>query len=301
MHSGLLFDIQRFAVHDGPGIRTLVFMKGCPLRCTWCCNPESHLQEAQIRYIKLRCKGCHYCVAACPYGAIDPLRGSIRINFARCRECNHHPCIEACPHEALSLCGFTMSSRELVAEIARDQDFYRNSGGGVTFAGGEPLSQAGFLCETLELCKAEGIHTAIETCGYGSREKLRAIVPFTDLFLYDLKLADPSIHKVYTGKSNRMILQNLEYLSSQQKEIIIRLPLVPGMTDTMENIGGIILLMKELGFREINLEPYHALGVPKYEQFGINWPPFVVEQDPGYNHETLINYFQDEGIPCTPA
>ena len=301
MHSGQLFDIQYFGVHDGPGIRTLVFLKGCPLRCAWCCNPESHRQEAQIRYVKLRCRGCHSCAAACLYGAIEPLPGSIRIHFARCRDCHHRPCLEACPHEALSLCGFTMTSRELVAEIVKDQDFYRNSGGGVTFTGGEPLTQAGFLCETLKLCKEEGIHTAIETSGYGSLEAVQSIAPYTDLFLFDLKLADPAQHRKHTGKLNRQILQNLEYLSDQLKDIIIRLPLVPGITDTTENIEGIILLMKDFGIREINLEPYHALGIPKYEQFGISHPPLPVEMDPDYPPNNLMTRFLEEGIFCTMA
>ncbi|MFO7617331.1 MAG: glycyl-radical enzyme activating protein [Bacteroidales bacterium] len=301
MLSGQLFDIQRFGVHDGPGIRTLVFLKGCPLRCAWCCNPESHLKQAQIRYVKFRCRGCHSCTSACPLGAIKPLDGSVRIDFGICLDCPDHPCLEACPHEALSLCGFTMSSRELVGEIAKDLDFYLNSGGGVTFTGGEPLAQAEFLREVLEMCKLQGIHTAIETCGYGSRESFQAILPFTDLFLFDLKLADPIKHRQYTGKSNRMILQNLEYLSDQQQEIIIRLPVVPGITDTRENIVGIIHLMEDLGIREINLEPYHPLGVPKYEQFGISRQPLVVEQDPDYPLESLIIQFLEEGIDCTLA
>jgi pyruvate formate lyase activating enzyme len=301
MHSGQLFDIQHFGVHDGPGIRTLVFMKGCPLRCTWCCNPESHQPCAQVRYLRSRCRGCHLCSETCPHGAIEPLTGFVRIGFTRCTGCNDHLCLDACPHEALSLCGFRMSSRELVSEVVKDLDFYRNSGGGVTFTGGEPLAQPEFLRESLEFCKTKGIHTAIETCGYGSLENLRAIVPYTDLFLYDLKLADPAMHREFTGKSNRLILKNLEYLSHEQKEIIIRLPLVPGITDTPDNIGAIIRLMKELGLGEINLEPYHPLGITKYEQFGISRPPLEIEPDPLDDPENLISRFLKEGISCTLA
>jgi pyruvate formate lyase activating enzyme len=282
MEQGKLFDIQFFGVHDGPGIRTLVFLKGCPLQCAWCCNPESQSPEDQIRYVDFRCKACFNCVSACPHQAIAPLIDSIRIDFARCSACLERPCLDACYNGALNLTGYTIGTGDLIKIIAKDSAFYRNSGGGVTFTGGEPLSQPEFLAEIIQESKTAGIHTAVETCGYCSQADLERIIPLVDLFLFDIKIVDPKKHMEFTGKSNRVILDNLRYLAKQGKRIIIRFPLIPGITDTQENISDIIELMNRLQLTEINLEPYHSLGVPKYTELGMNYSLSDITDDSGY-------------------
>jgi pyruvate formate lyase activating enzyme len=310
---GTLFDIQHFAVHDGPGIRTLVFLKGCPLRCEWCCNPESQTSARQVRYISFRCRGCHTCAKICPKNAITELEGSVNIDFAQCRNCTDKPCLDACCREALNLTGYEMDSAELLGIIEKDKAFYRNSGGGVTFTGGEPVSQPAFLLEMLKLCKESGIHTAIETCGYARTEEFERILPFTDLFLFDLKLIDPLEHLKHTGQPNDLILKNLSYLSHQshqsqqpqqpqpKSQIIVRFPVIPGITDTQHNLNGIIDLMKELGLTEIHLEPYHTLGLAKYEEFGIPQNSAQIPDVKLSEIETFATLFRKSGLtPLCP-
>jgi pyruvate formate lyase activating enzyme len=287
MLQGKLFDIQHFGVHDGPGIRTLVFFKGCPMKCAWCCNPESQSPENQIRYVDFKCKACFNCVSTCPYQAIIPLTGSVKIDFTLCTGCEAKPCLDACNHGALNLTGYSITSDKLLGIISKDIPFYRNSGGGVTFTGGEPLSQPEFLAEILGECKKAGIHTAIETCGYCSRENLGKIIPLVDLFLFDLKIIDPEKHRHHIGNSNKIILENLAYLAATGKRIIIRFPLIPGITDTDENINDVMLLMKRLGLQEIDLEPYHSLGTPKYAELGIINPLAGILDDSGYPGEKV--------------
>lgn len=301
MSKGTLFDIQHFGVHDGPGIRTLVFMKGCPLRCSWCCNPESHSATPQVRYIRFRCKACHRCAEACTKEAITTLNESVLIDYDKCRICTSRTCLEACYHEALNLTGFSLDPTELLTIVSKDLAFYRNSGGGVTFTGGEPLSQPDFLLESLQLCKEAGIHTAIETCGYGNPDSIKAISPYTDLFLFDIKIINPDIHLRHTGQSNDLIIRNLEYLANEKKHIIIRLPLIPGITDTEENIGEIIGLMKKLNLQEIQLEPYHTLGEAKYEEFGVLHTENHIPEILNYPVETFIERFHTAGIACEVA
>jgi pyruvate formate lyase activating enzyme len=301
MSQGTLFDIQHFGVHDGPGIRTLVFMKGCPLRCSWCCNPESHSGMPQVRYIRFRCKACHRCAEACTQGAITPINDSVLIDYENCRACTSRTCLDVCYHEALNLTGYSLDPKELLAIVLKDLAFYRNSGGGVTFTGGEPLSQPDFLLESLRLCKEAGIHTAIETCGYGRRSDLEKIAPYTDLFLFDIKIINPDIHLRHTGQSNDIIIRNLDYLAKEHKHIILRFPLIPGITDTEENIGEIIGLMKKLNLEEIQLEPYHTLGESKYEEFGIekNQPGLV--ENYNFPIDVLKQQFRNHGIICELA
>jgi len=313
---GTLFDIQHFAVHDGPGIRTLVFLKGCPLRCEWCCNPESQTVRSQVRYIGFRCRGCHSCAKICPKNAITELDGSVSIDFTQCRDCTDKPCLDACCREALTLTGYEMDSGELLKIIEKDKAFYRNSGGGVTFTGGEPLSQPAFLEEILKLCKQSGIHTAIETCGYAKTSDFDRILPYTDLFLFDLKLIDPLQHLKHTGVSNELIINNLSHLShlshppqqpqqphqpQQNPQIILRFPIIPGITDTPHNLNGIISLMHELGLKEIHLEPYHTLGLAKYEEFGIPQNPAEIPDVKLSDIETIADLFRKSALsPSTP-
>jgi pyruvate formate lyase activating enzyme len=287
MLEGKLFDIQHFAVHDGPGIRTLVFFKGCPLRCSWCCNPESHSPIEQLRYVDFKCKTCFNCVKACPYQRATALPDSVKFDFPLCLNCADKPCIDACNHGALTLTGFNISSGKLAGIIAKDIAFYRNSGGGVTFTGGEPLLQPDFLAETLTECKKLDIHTAIETCGYAARSDFERILPVTDLFLFDIKIINDQKHQHFTGISNKLILGNLEFLTRQKNHIILRFPLIPGITDTDENLSDIISLMKRLGLNEIDPEPYHSLGNAKYDELGIHNPLSGILGDFGYPAERL--------------
>jgi pyruvate formate lyase activating enzyme len=283
MQEGNIFDVQHFGVHDGPGIRTLVFFKGCPMSCTWCCNPESQSGEPRIRYIDFKCNACFGCLAVCPADAITPGTGTtLNIDFESCINCGPKPCLQVCNHGALTLTGYSISTEKLLGIIQKDMAFYRNSGGGVTFTGGEPMAQPEFLAEILGECKKLGIHTAIETAGYCSLADLEGILPLVDLFLFDIKIVDPDKHRQHTGRSNQLILDNLAFLASTGKTIRLRFPLIPGITDTDENINDVILLMKRLGLKDIDLEPYHNLGVAKYDEMGMNNPLAGVLDDSGY-------------------
>jgi len=284
---GTIFDIQHFGVHDGPGIRTLVFFKGCPLRCDWCCNPESQSRAPQPIYADFKCKACFRCVTICPFQAISPLSVSVSIDFTRCKTCTEKPCLEACNHGALKLTGYPITPEKLVDIVAKDIPFYRNSGGGVTFTGGEPTLQPEFLAECLSGCKNKGIHTAIETCGQCNLSVFRDISPLVDLFLFDIKLVDPEKHREFTGQSNEIILDNLTWLARQNKTVTLRFPLIPGITDTDQNVNDILGLMNRLGLKNIDLEPYHSLGVAKYAELGMDYRLDEKIDQSGYPAERL--------------
>ncbi|MEI7663428.1 MAG: glycyl-radical enzyme activating protein, partial [Bacteroidota bacterium] len=238
---------------------------------SWCCNPESQSDRPQLRYIGFRCRQCLECIDSCPYDAVTAAGGIIHRRFELCSGCREKGCIDKCNHDALSLSGREITPGELTRIIALDIPFYRNSGGGVTFSGGEPLMQPAFLYSVLSQCKELGIHTAVETCGWGSRDALQKILPVTDLFLYDLKITDPHLHLQHTGKPVEPILSNLAFLATQTPGIVIRLPLVPGITDTATNIEAICTVMSESGLKRISIEPYHTLGVEKYAEHGMEY------------------------------
>ena len=214
--NGTILNVQHYAVHDGPGIRTLVFLKGCPLHCYWCCNPESQSSQPQVRYISFRCKACLECVIHCPSSSISSVDSVIHRSFDHCNQCHSRVCIEKCNYDAITLSGKVISSDELAEIIALDIPFYRNSGGGVTFSGGEPLMQPAFLLDVLKKCKKLDIHTAVETCGWTGRKTLQRILPFTDLFLFDLKIIDPELHLAFTGKPVGPVLANLAFLAAEK-------------------------------------------------------------------------------------
>ena len=293
---GTITAIQHYAVHDGPGIRTLVFLKGCPLRCAWCCNPESQSPVSQLRYISFTCKGCLRCLAVCPVQAVTCLSGRISREFEKCRDCHDKPCIGACPSDALSLTGYDIECADLLDTVARDIPFYRNSGGGVTFSGGEPFQQPEFLLEILKRCREAGIHTAIETCGWTTEPVLREAIPLTNLFLFDLKIINPDLHLRYTGKPVDRILNNLSVLASGHPDVIIRFPLVPGITDTRENLDDIIRIMKLNRLTRIDLEPYHTLGTDKYEEHGMSYDLQGLQlYEPG-RVEQIRAYFEAQNL-----
>jgi pyruvate formate lyase activating enzyme len=274
--TGIVFDIQHYAVHDGPGIRTLVFLKGCPLGCVWCSNPESQSHQPQLRRIASRCKACLRCAGACPISAIGTKDGSVRLDRVKCACCEDMACVAACCSQALSVVGESMAVGAVVARVAADREFYRNSGGGVTFSGGEPFVQSEFLVALLAACRELGIHTAVETCGHVGTATLLGAEPLVDLFLFDLKLAEGGRHQLLTGVDNRLILDNFAALAAiDPTKIVVRVPLIPGLTDDEENLRGIADVARASRLRSVQLQPYHPLGRDKYEQLGMPRPPEV--------------------------
>lgn len=261
---GTVLRIERFAIHDGPGIRTTVFMKGCPLRCAWCHSPESQALQPEFMPRPDRCVRCLACAGACPFHAATPAADGGPLAPPECTTCG--ACADACPTGARELVGRTMSPDVLMAEIERDRIFYDESGGGVTFSGGEPLMQPVFLANMASACRASGIHVAIETCGQVDTRALVAVARDTDLFLFDLKLMDERRHREYTGASNVRILRNLERLTQIGANIRVRFPLVPGVNDDDENVRATGALLASLGLTRIDVLPYHRAGLAKYDR-----------------------------------
>ena len=262
---GLIFNIQRFSIQDGPGIRTTVFFKGCPLRCHWCSNPESQSPKPQIitRDVKCVCSG--KCVEACPQQAITITQQGRRIDWDKCNQCLK--CAEACPYGAIEVVGTYMTAEEVMKEIEADKLFYQNSGGGTTISGGEPLSQWEFVYHLLMLCKEKGIHTTLDTCGYAPWERMERVLEYTDLVLFDLKHIDPEPHRWGTGKSNRLILDNARKTASRVRTWI-RIPLIPGYNDSEEILTRMAEFAAKIGAEKISLLPYHEWGRGKYASIG---------------------------------
>ena len=268
MNTALIFDIKRFAVHDGPGIRTTVFFKGCPLSCPWCHNPEGQKPTPEIFLRASRCIGCADCLAACPTGALSLASGTIELDRGGCDACGK--CADVCPTDALETVGRVVTLDKIIAEIERDTVFYDSSGGGVTFSGGEPLGQPEFLIDLLHACRDRGVHSTIDTSGYATADVIKSAAETANLFLYDLKLSDDDAHRRYTGVTNRPILDNLRLLSDIGATVIVRVPVIPGITDTKDNIAGIARFVASLDMRyPIDLLPYHRAGSDKYARLGI--------------------------------
>jgi pyruvate formate lyase activating enzyme len=261
--TGVIFDIKRYAIHDGPGIRTTVFFKGCPLACRWCHNPESQTIEAEMILRESRCIGCRACLASCVHGAIVWSETGPATDRAVCVSCGE--CALVCYAEARERVGREMSVAETMAEIERDRAFYEESGGGATFSGGEPLAQPEFLGALLAACRAAGIHTALDTCGCAPWEVVDRIRRDVDLFLYDLKLLDDERHRELTGVSNRLFLVNVRALSERGHAIVLRVPIIPGVNDdpdTLDEIGAFAKSLPRLD--EIDVLPYNRMGIDKY-------------------------------------
>ncbi|HEY3368954.1 MAG TPA: glycyl-radical enzyme activating protein [Symbiobacteriaceae bacterium] len=256
---------MKYATHDGPGIRTTVFLKGCPLNCWWCHNPESQARDPEIMLREDRCIGCGECAQVCPSGAVVNLGGTLMIDPGKCTVCLR--CVSVCHAEARAVAGRTVTVDEVMADVKKDVVFYDESGGGVTFSGGEPLMQPDFLATLLAKCAELDIHTAVETTGFGKLRDLLKISASTDLFLYDLKLMDDAAHRKYTGVSNRIIHDNLQELSRQHANIVVRIPIIPGVNDDEANLMATGAFVAGLaGVREIHLLPYHKAGVGKYQR-----------------------------------
>jgi len=265
---GIIFDIQRFSIHDGPGIRTTVFFKGCPLRCLWCQNPEGLVKEQEMAFTLRKCTGCRYCIEVCPEDAITEQDGGRSIDPSLCTLCGE--CVKVCPSTALEISGRWMGVSEVMEEIEKDISFYKTSGGGVTLSGGEPTFQPQFCIALLKNCQLMGIHTALDTCGYQKWDVLDEVLNHVDLVLYDIKHIDDTKHKQFTEVSNKLILDNIRRINSKEIPVIVRIPIIPGFTDSEDNIEAIVRFVANLkSIIQIDLLPYHGLEESKYKKLGL--------------------------------
>lgn len=296
---GNVFEIERYALHDGPGIRTVIFLKGCPLRCLWCANPESQDAVSELWYWQERCVGCGDCLKSCPCHALELGKTGIVIDRDKCKSCG--ACTLACPTEALAMAGKWMSISEVVGEVMKDFSYYEASGGGVTFSGGEALTQAEFVARAAKQCKEKGISTCLETSGCAPWAKVERAARDIDLVLYDLKQMDPQIHSKQMGADNRTILENLKRLAAEGQEIVVRIPVVPGYNDSMDNFHMTrdFLEKQAPSVRRIDLLPYHRLGMGKYKRLNRRYPPGdILPPEPG-RMEYIRRFFEDKGFEVT--
>ncbi len=294
-NAGLVFNIQSFSLHDGPGIRDLVFMKGCPLQCKFCCNPESQSPYPELSLKEEHCIGCGECKNACPADAISlSPAGKARIDRIRCTNCGL--CAEVCPSEALKLLGKYMSVEEILRIVDEDSPFYWRSGGGITISGGEPTFQADFVHELLKEAKRRYIHTVVETCGHCDWDSLEKVCRYARLVFYDLKHMDSNEHLAFTGVTNNLILANIEKLSSRFPyiPIIVRTTVVPGFNDSIDNIKATVEFLKDISSLEkYQLLPYHSFGEPKYHQLGKKYPLEELKRPIKINLEKLKRIVRD--------
>lgn len=292
---GIVFNIQRFAIHDGPGIRTTVFLKGCPLRCLWCQNPESINPQMEIVFIADKCIRCGVCVDVCQNQAVKFTDNERVYQVEKCKMCGE--CSRHCPREAVRFVGAGMDSKEVVSILERDVPFYETSGGGITISGGEPLFQPQFTKEILQLSHEKGIHTVLDTSAYGKWDDIEQLLPYTDLFLLDIKIVAQKRHIELTGVDNKLIIDNILRLSKTHTEIIIRVPVLPGINDDEKNIGEIASLLKDINILKVELLPYNRLAEAKYKQYRLTYfLPYI--QTPGVEHMRLIEqYLASSGLP----
>ncbi|MCL4394349.1 MAG: glycyl-radical enzyme activating protein [Chloroflexi bacterium] len=263
MESGIVFDIQRFSIHDGPGIRTTVFLKGCPLSCWWCHNPESQSTRPELMFREHRCIRCGSCLTTCPEDAISKDGDAVLTDLTKCTVCGD--CVQVCQTEAREIVGREMTVEQVMQEIEKDVAFYDESRGGVTFSGGEPLMQAPFLVALLRACREREIRSAVDTSGLASWKTLERVADLADLFLYDLKLIDETRHRNFTGVSNELILSNLRALARNGRSVAVRMPLIPGINDDEHNLEQLARFVLSLDHPpQVSLLPYHKAGADKY-------------------------------------
>ena len=272
--TGKVFNIQRFSTEDGPGVRTTVFLKGCPLRCLWCSNPESQSLDQQVAHRNSLCISCGRCLKVCPEDAISmsPNNGEneIGIDRKKCKSCGE--CINVCATGAMSSFGQTMTVDDVLNEIKKDMDYYANSNGGITVSGGEPLVQADFVAEIFRRCRNIGIHTTLDTCGVFDSSALNKVLDFVNLVLFDIKVMDRQRHIQYTGIDNDIIIRNARLIAQENIKMIIRIPIIPGKNDSENDMNDAAQFIAELGNKpQVNLLPYHNYGENKYKMLGMKY------------------------------
>lgn len=292
--NGIILNIQKYSIHDGPGIRTTVFFKGCPLNCAWCHNPESQQFAREIVYFDNRCTSCGKCVVSCPQNAIFINENNVQYNKNQCTLCEK--CIDVCINNAREIAGKSYNVDQLMHEIQKDSIFYEESGGGVTFSGGEPLSQIAFLEEVLKKCKEKGIHTTLDTTVYSSWASIERIMDYTDLFLIDIKHMDSIVHKKYTTVNNELILENIKKLSALKKNIYIRVPIIPGINDDIENLSKLREFLSKLNIIQINLLPYHKIGMDKYYRIHMDYKLNHVNEPSQEYMSSIMDYLSEINI-----
>lgn len=299
MNQPFIFDIKRYAINDGPGIRIVIFLKGCNLNCAWCHNPESISTETERMYAPAKCIMCGTCVMACPEKAITLTSDGIITDAELCNMTGR--CATVCPTKAIELSGKLMSVAEIMKEIEKERVFFDQSGGGVTFSGGEPLLQPKFLIELLDECGKRGIHRAVDTAGLANTEIILEVAKRTDLFLYDLKLMDSEKHREWVGVPNEKILENLKLLAETGAKIIIRVPLIGGVNDDADNMKATARFVSELSGekKKVNLLPYHKIAQTKYQKLGRPEEFQLLEEPTKEAQQQAIAIFQEFGIKAS--
>jgi pyruvate formate lyase activating enzyme len=299
MSQSLIFDIKRYAINDGPGIRVVIFFKGCNLRCAWCHNPESISRKVEKMYSPVKCIKCGTCIEECPENAITLTKEGIITDSDFCKNCGI--CAEVCPTKAIEMSGKVMTVPEIIEIIEKERIFFDQSGGGVTFSGGEPLVHSKMLIELLDECRKRGIHTAIDTAGNANTETILEVAKRTDLFLYDLKIMDSALHRKWTSSGNEKILQNLTTIAETGAHIIIRIPLISGINDTNENIEQTSKFIAGLAGdkKEVHLLPYHNIAQNKYMKLGKADDFETLKEPDNEARESAIAKFAEYGIKAS--
>jgi pyruvate formate lyase activating enzyme len=293
-----LLRIQRYCINDGPGIRTTVFLQGCALQCKWCHNPESQFERPILMYNERLCKGCQLCVDQCPNDVHSFVDGLHRVDFEQCEACGE--CLKTCMPEALTLHGREATTGEVMEEILQDRDYYEGSGGGVTVSGGEPLRQPEFVIELARACRKEGIQVYLDTCGFAAESTFMEVGAVVDGFLFDVKMIDPEKHEAWTNRDNDLILENFGRAVASGKAVRMRVIIIPGLTDTEDNLNGIVRLAREKEFSgPIDLMPYHRMGAGKYRNMGKDYAMDGVEPPTPKRLEEIVRFFEGAGFQTT--
>jgi len=296
MTQGMVFDIQRFSIHDGPGIRTTVFLKGCPLHCLWCHNPEGQEAQPEILFAPEKCISCRYCEQVCQQASHRFLQELHVFERSECDRCGD--CTLECYAKALELSGETMTVQDVLEEVLKDQAFYQASGGGMTLSGGEPMQQFEFVLALAQAARQAGLHTCLETSGCSTMERFQEIAPYIDLFYFDLKETNPHLHRQYTGVSNLGIVANLLALDQAGAAITLRCPIIPGLNDRIDHFQGIAEIASRLrGLDEVHILPYHPLGSSKSQRLGKAVPQVEAERPPAAQVQAWVDGLQN----LTPA
>jgi pyruvate formate lyase activating enzyme len=292
---GVVFNIQRYSTQDGPGIRTVVFLKGCTLRCWWCSNPESQRAHPEVAHSDSLCNLCQLCVSSCKTGAIMVNNRGVHINRKLCTNCG--ACADVCPLQAIKVYGKEMTVKEVLQEVEKDRGYFQNSGGGVTASGGEPLCQPDFVADLFKSCLDKGIHTALDTCGCVSTDALEEVLPYTRLVLFDIKHTDPEVHKKMTGRANDQIIRNLGFIARKGVSLTVRVPLIPGINDSDEEMRSIARIITEYGLEpKVDLIPYHRYGVGKYKMLDRRYKLNKLIPNRGNELERIKHVFESFGV-----